>query len=212
MIGSTARNDSRLGAVSSLASVIIPVKPGASAKSRLGGDAARRAALADAIALDTVTAARAGREVGEVIVVGGLAQSVAGVRVIDDPGRGLHAAVVAGLAATACSGPTAVLLGDLPALQSSELDSALAAAARHEHAFVPDAEGTGTTLIVARPGARHFPCFGAGSAARHRAAGYVQLEMPYLSGLRRDVDTREQLSAAASLAVGERTRALLADG
>ena len=79
----------------------------------------------------------------------------------------------------------------------------------HDRAFVPDAEGTGTTLIVARAGVPHVVRFGAASAARHRGEGYVELELPSLSGLRRDIDTREQLEAAASLVLGARTRALL---
>jgi 2-phospho-L-lactate guanylyltransferase len=85
----------------------------------------------------------------------------------------------------------------------------LAEATEHDRAFVPDAEGTGTTLIVARPGVPHAARFGAASAARHRAEGYIELELPRLSGLRRDIDTREQLAAAESLVLGARTRALL---
>ncbi|MFL0713328.1 MAG: NTP transferase domain-containing protein [Microcella pacifica] len=85
------------------------------------GDAAERAALASAIALDTVEAARAARAVGELVVVGGLPEQLPGVRVIDDPGGGLLAAVQAGLAVLDADLPTAVLLGDLPALQPDEL-------------------------------------------------------------------------------------------
>ncbi|MER3387364.1 MAG: 2-phospho-L-lactate guanylyltransferase [Microcella pacifica] len=192
-----------------LVSLVIPVKGGPGAKSRLVGDAAERAALASAIALDTVEAARAASAVGELVVVGGLPERLQGVRVVDDPGGGLLAAVDAGLAVLDPDLPAAVLLGDLPALQPDELSRALAAADGHDRAFVPDAEGTGTTLIVARAGVPHVARFGAASAARHRGEGYVELELPPLSGLRRDIDTREQLEAAASLVLGARTRALL---
>lgn len=201
--------DSRLEAVPLLVSLVIPVKSGPGAKSRLVGDAEDRRALASAIALDTVEAARASGAVGELVVVGGLPVPLPGVRVIDDPGAGLLAAVEAGLALLDPDLPTAVLLGDVPALQPEELSRALAAADEHDRAFVPDAEGTGTTLIVARAGVPHAARFGAASAARHRAEGYVELELPPLSGLRRDIDTREQLEAAASLVLGGRTRALL---
>ncbi|MER3389161.1 MAG: 2-phospho-L-lactate guanylyltransferase [Microcella sp.] len=192
-----------------LTSLVIPVKAGAGAKSRLVGDAASRAALARAIALDTVVAARESDAVGELVVVGSLFSPVAGVRVIDDPGGGLSGAVDAGLALLDPGCPSAVMLGDLPALKPEELATAFAVAAEHDRAFVPDTEGTGSTLIVARAGVPHAPRFGPASAARHRAEGYVELEFARLSGLRRDIDTREQLEAAASLVLGVRTRALL---
>lgn len=192
-----------------LVSLVIPVKGGPGAKTRLVGDAAERAAIASAIALDTVEAARASDAVGELVVVGGLPVPMAGVQLVDDPSAGLTAAVEAGLAVLDPGLPTAVLLGDLPALQPDELSRALAAAHEHDRAFVPDAEGIGTTLIVARAGLSHAARFGAASAARHRAEGYVELELPPLSGLRRDIDTREQLEAAASLVLGARTRALV---
>lgn len=201
-------------------SLIIPVRGAASAKTRLvaGGDPradARRAALAAAIALDTVSAARAAREVGEVIVVGSLAEPLVGVRIVADPGRGLIAAVTAGLATADPTAATAVLLGDLPALQPAELDAALIAATEHGRAVVPDAEGTGTTLVTAAAGLPHALRFGEGSAARHRDAGYVELSVPVTSGLRRDVDTLAQLAELAALAasgavtLGSRTAALL---
>ncbi|MGV3733453.1 MAG: 2-phospho-L-lactate guanylyltransferase [Microcella sp.] len=201
-------------------SLVIPVRDPASAKSRLavGDDPAahaRRAALAAAIALDTVTAARAAREVGEVIVVGTLASALDGVQVLDDPGYGLLVAVGAGLAAAEPAAPTAVLLGDLPALQPADLDAALVAASEHHWAFVPDAEGTGTTLVTAAAGLPHALRFGEGSAEQHRDAGYVELDVPERSGLRRDIDTPAQLAALAELAaagavlLGPRTAALL---
>lgn len=199
--------DARGGAVR--VGIVIPVRGGDRGKSRLELEPDRRAALAAAFALDTVAAARAASLVAELIVVGELPEPVDGVRVIADPGEGLLAAVRAGLAALGAVGPTAVLLGDLPALAPAELDDALAAAAPHDRAFVPDAEGSGTALIVARDGLPHAAAFGPDSAARHRAAGYVELSLPVESGLRRDVDTVAQLRAAASLALGPRTRALL---
>lgn len=206
--------DARGGAVR--VGLVIPVRGGDRGKSRLGLEQPRRSALAAAFALDTVAAARAAARVGEIVVVGALAEPLEGVRVVADPGEGLLAAVAAGLAALSASiaegagaAPTAVLLGDLPALRPVELDDALTAAARRDRAFVPDAEGSGTSLIVARAGVPHAPAFGPESAARHRAAGYVELALPASSGLRRDVDTLEQLRAAASLALGPRTRALL---
>lgn len=201
-------------------SLIIPVRDPATAKSRLaaGDDPVgerRRAALAAAIAHDTVSAARAAREVGEVIVVGSLAEPIDGVQLLADPGFGLLVAVGAGLAAADPGAPTAVLLGDLPAVQPVDLDAALVAASEHHWAFVPDADGAGTTLVTAAAGLPHALRFGADSAAAHRDAGYVELAVPERSGLRRDVDTPDHLRELAALAesgavvLGPRTAALL---
>lgn len=207
--------------MTSLVSLIIPVRDAATAKSRLavdnGAEAdARRASLASAIALDTVSAARAARSVGELIVVGSLPAPVLGVEVVDDPGFGLLVAIGAGIAAANPAAPTAVLLGDLPALQPEDLDAALLAASEHHWAFVPDAEGDGTTLVVASAGLPHSLRFGPGSAEQHRDAGYVELDVREHSGLRRDVDTPDQLATLRALAdagavlLGPRTAALLA--
>ena len=206
--------------MTTLVSLVIPVRDAASAKSRLAADGgadadARRASLAAAIALDTVSAARAAGNVGELIVVGSLPVAVEGVRVIDDPGFGLLVAIGAGLSAADPAAATAVLLGDLPALQPQDLDAALVAASEHHWAFVSDADGDGTTLVVASAGLPHSLRFGLGSAEQHRDAGYVELDVPERSGLRRDVDTLTQLADLAALAaagvvlLGARTRALL---
>ncbi len=144
------------------------------------------------------------------------------VSVVQDTGAGLNAAIRAVLhnggfcegddGARDTSrhepGAVAVLLGDLPALRPNELGAALRAAERHERAMVPDAAGTGTTLITSLRGECHSPAFGPGSRAAHRAAGYVEVDLPRSSGLRSDVDTREDLSALAER-LGPWTRAAL---
>lgn len=195
--------------------VVVPVKGTSRAKSRFG--AGDHGALATAMALDTVEAARAAHGVAEVIVVtspeAGPAFEDAGARVVvESEPRGLTAAIALGVeSATAAAQGTrgvAVLLGDLPALAPDELTEALLLASAHERATVADAEGTGTVLITARPGATHAPAFGVGSNALHRAAGYVELDLPAESGLRSDVDTRERLEALRSR-VGPRTGAEL---
>ena len=99
----------------------------------------------------------------------------------------------------------AVLLGDLPALRPEEFDGALAAAARHPLAFVRDADGTGTTLATAGPGVPFDPLFGPDSAARHAAAGFVELEASDAPGLTRDVDTVDGLEAVLHHGVGDHT-------
>ncbi len=61
-----------------------------------------------------------------------------------------------------------------------------------------------------RPGVELVAEFGTDSAARHRELGLVELPIASGSTLRRDVDTPEQLAAAAALGLGPRTRGLLA--
>jgi 2-phospho-L-lactate guanylyltransferase len=202
------------------ASLVIPVRPALSAKVRLAVDTSaeaqeRRVALAAAIALDTVEAARRSPSVGELFVVGSLAEPVDGVQVVTDPGFGLLVAISEGLARCNAAAPTAVLLGDLPALQPADLDAALLGASEHHWAFVPDVEGAGTTLVVAQEGLPHSLRFGDDSAEQHGRSGYAELEVAQTSGLRRDVDTLAQLDDLARLdelgivRLGPRTRALL---
>lgn len=195
--------------------VVIPVKGTATAKSRFGdGD---HFALAIAMALDTVEAALAAAGVSGVLVVtseaasGSFDETEALVLVEDEP-EGLAAAIQLGIETAAEMGAPgrgiAVLLGDLPALTPTELSAALLAASEHQLAMVPDAAGTGTSLITAADGAVHRAAFGDGSAELHRAAGYVSLEAAAESGLRNDVDTALQLEALGAR-LGAHTRALL---
>jgi len=99
------------------------------------------------------------------------------------------------------------LVGDLPALRSEELAEALALAAAHLRAYVPDAESTGTTLLTAVADQPLLPTFGAGSAARHGASAAT---LAAGAGLRADVDTAADLQAVLALGVGPATRAALA--
>jgi 2-phospho-L-lactate guanylyltransferase len=80
----------------------------------------------------------------------------------------------------------------------------------HPHAFCPDAEGDGTSLVVCRDASSLVTSYGPGSAAAHRAAGLVPLfEAP--RAVRRDVDTVAHLREAESLGVGGRTAAVIAE-
>lgn len=196
--------------------VVVPVKAADVGKSRLDGAAADRVELARAIALDTIEAAAAAATVARVLVVTAdpevarVAGGMANVEVLPDPDAvGLDAAVAAGAAAAGVDAARAALLGDLPALHPAELDAALVASADVERGLVADAEGTGSTLVTARPGAVWVSAFGEDSAERHRLLGCVDLDVPQDTGLRRDVDTPEQLAAARVLGLGSRTAALV---
>jgi 2-phospho-L-lactate guanylyltransferase len=138
----------------------------------------------------------------------------AGVEVLVQRAPGLNAALAEAAGHAAAEWPAdgvAALVGDLPALRPDELAAALAAAAGHPRGFVPDAAGTGTTLLAAGPGTPLAPAFGSGSAARHRA---VAVELAAGRGLRHDVDTGADLLAAADpgaeVTLGPCTAAVLA--
>ncbi|MFN8077059.1 MAG: 2-phospho-L-lactate guanylyltransferase [Kineosporiaceae bacterium] len=197
--------------------VVMPVKGGPTAKSRLGAEPR----LATAIALDSVAAALGCPAVGAVLTVTGddevaAACAALGARVVREARAqgGLDAAVTLGVARARGSGagPLAVLLADVPALTPADLAAALdavAVAVPEGCAVVPDAEGTGTVLLAAPRGRLVRPSFGVGSAAAHEAAGAVRLELD-VPRLRGDVDDADGLERALALGVGPRTAAALA--
>lgn len=201
-------------------SIVIPVKVLARAKSRIAGiSATRRAALALAMAADTVAAAVACPAVRAVLVVTDDPQVRAvvvplGAEIVADrPGTGLNSALRRGAAEAAARWPgngRAALAGDLPALDPDGLATALTAASGRAHSFVADAAGSGTTLYAVAPGAEFRPSFGPGSADRHRLEGAVELAIAAGSGLRQDVDTMADLWRAARLGLGPRSAVIAA--
>jgi 2-phospho-L-lactate/phosphoenolpyruvate guanylyltransferase len=199
--------------------VVVPVKRLAAAKTRLRNTTTTSAVPHDqlvlAFAQDTVRAALACPLVSEALVVTDDPVATAalerlGARVVPDkPDAGLNAAVAYGAATLARPARwVAALTADLPALRPAELAAALrAAATAPRRGFVPDAAGTGTTLLVAPPLVALDPRFGPGSAASHLASGARRLDGPWPS-LRRDVDTRDDLAEAARLGLGPATGTL----
>ena len=129
----------------------------------------------------------------------------------------LNAALGHGAAVAARRWPgtgLAALTADLPALSPGELAAALRSAAEGDFpvraSFVPDAAGVGTTMYAVPPGGEFRPLFGGASRARHAAAGAAELPFGDMTGLRRDVDTPDDLRAALALGAGPRTTALAA--
>jgi 2-phospho-L-lactate/phosphoenolpyruvate guanylyltransferase len=202
-------------------SVLLPVKVLAHAKSRLAGLAGpRRGELALALACDTVAAVLACDAVARVIVVtddeaaGGALAALGALVLPDEPRDGLNAALRHGAASAAARWPgsgTAALSADLPALRPSEIGRALQAAAAWPSAFVPDAAGDGTTLYTTAPGVPFRPAFGLASRARHAAGGAAELVLADIPGLRRDVDTPDDLRRGAVLGLGPRSSPVAAE-
>jgi 2-phospho-L-lactate guanylyltransferase len=203
--------------------VIIPAKLLRHAKTRLTplsarhGDqsAARHRELVLAMLADTVTAAVASSAVAAVMVVtndpevGDLIRSLRARTVADEPDLGLNAALVHGARAARAAGARAVaaMNSDLPALHPEELTRALTRAAETGRSFVADGEGTGTTLLCA-PSGDLDPHFGPGSAAAHARSGATLLS-GHWPGLRRDVDTEDDLRTAVAIGLGAHTAGFL---
>jgi 2-phospho-L-lactate guanylyltransferase len=174
--------------------IVIPYR--GDAKQRL--PAAIRAAVAIAMLGDVVAAAL---EVGRVIVVTDDPTVVPlDAEVVEDPGEGLGAAVVAGLADV--EGHALVVNADLPAATPA----AIAALAACGLALVEAEDGTTNALSLPDP-SMFSPLYGPGSASRFRAhAPFATAQIPELQ---EDVDSASDLERLAPL-VGPRTRALLA--
>ncbi|AGJ57534.1 2-phospho-L-lactate guanylyltransferase [Streptomyces sp. FT05W] len=197
-------------------SLVVPLKPLARAKSRLGravGEALRpRMALA--FAQDTVSAALSCRAVADVVVVtddpvAGAALNALGARVVRDaPAAGLNAALEHGARSVRARRPgaaVAALNADLPALRPAELGRVLEFSGAFPRAFLGDTQGIGTTFLSAMPGVELRPAFGGASRARHLSSGAVEITLPGLESVRRDVDTADDLEEALALGVGRFT-------
>jgi 2-phospho-L-lactate/phosphoenolpyruvate guanylyltransferase len=199
--------------------LVVPVKRGDIAKSRLTGVTARqRTDLARAFPADCTEAALACGSVGAAVVVTDDTVAAATVRALgaeviaDEPDAGLnpalhHAHVY--VQRRYGARPVAVVSGDLPALRPAELGTALGRASGFARAFVRDRAGTGTTLLTAAPGVALAPRFGRGSGRRHTSSGAHELDPEGLDGLRRDVDTWADLVDAVRLGVGRHTTAVM---
>lgn len=190
---------------------LVPAKPLPFAKSRLApllADA-DRAAVAEAMLGDVLTALRATTRIDRVLVVTADARLAAraesaGAAVVDEgTPRGLNAAVVLGTSAAVMAGATSVLvvLSDVPLVQADDVDAFLARAPRPGVALVPSMEGTGTNAMLRTPSAVIPPCFGGRSLERHvSAADRQRLACTIWRNARLafDVDVPEDLLAVAA--------------
>jgi 2-phospho-L-lactate guanylyltransferase len=206
--------------VTSEFAVLIPVKPVATAKSRLAslGDGVRRELVA-AFVVDTADAASACPRVPQVLVVTDdalLARGLAalGIPALPDGTSGdLNASLRQGAAELARRFPAlrpAALCADLPALRAAELGDLLAEVPARGAAFLADAAGVGTTFYTADRPAAFDPRFGPRSRLAHLESGARELPAAPGSSLRRDVDTPQDLASALALGVGARTRLVAA--
>jgi 2-phospho-L-lactate/phosphoenolpyruvate guanylyltransferase len=180
--------------------VLVPLKNPSSAKSRLSTPL--RAELAAAFAADVLAASTHG-------------ESEVATTVVPETGRGLNADLTE--AHEALGRPrTAVIVGDLPCLTADVLAALVtSASAQSGRCFVPDAAGTGTTILFSPASTPLDPRFGPRSRAAHRQSGAVELDLHGVTGAeraRRDVDTDVDLWDAMRIGVGPATAEVLQRG
>ena len=195
------------------AAAVVALKPSDYAKSRLDLPAPLRQRLAETMALDTLRALATA--VSRVVVVSGqpalasrLLRADISASVVPEPVQpGMNAALTSGADRLRADGFSTVVacVGDLPALRVESVVRVLQASVPFPRAFLADATGVGTTMLVARD-APLAPDFQGRSAARHRAGGAVPLTDEVLgeplADARRDVDTEVDLVTAVGLGVG----------
>lgn len=196
--------------------LVIAVKRLAAAKTRLAPafSTSSREHLVLAMLVDTINAASAVAALQSVLVVTPDATAAAAARklgalVLTDPTPAGHrdplnnALLAAETEMRSCTANVIALQGDLPALQTAELDEAIAAARSRPRSFVADRHGTGTSALFSF-GVALDPQFGVESAERHRRSGAIELTGAW-PGLRCDIDTADDLSAAQALGIGSAT-------
>jgi 2-phospho-L-lactate guanylyltransferase len=197
--------------------VLVPMKPLAAAKERLGPalDPAERRRLSLAMLADVIDAARGFDRVWVLQSDSDAAAvaAAAGVEAVDDPapGAGLNASLDAATSRAVRLGTTGVLVvaADLPAVTSDDL---LALCERPGTAIAPDRAGVGTNALWRSPGDAIGVAFGSASFGAHRVlareagVGMRVVERP---GLAIDVDTPADLAAAWTHGIGGNTRAAL---
>ena len=201
--------------------VLVPIKHGAPAKTRLRPatrERARHAELVRAIQLDTLDAVLALRThplLGGLYVVSGgpvsgqHAALPSQIEVLADAGGGLNPALAAAAAELTRRFPgdgVMALVGDLPALRAADLLDVLHRAPVAGRGFVRDLDGSGTTLLAAAPGSPLTPLFGPDSAQRHLDSGACELDAA--ASLRCDVDSAADLRRCRQLGVGMLTSQL----
>jgi 2-phospho-L-lactate guanylyltransferase len=201
--------------------VLVPIKHGAPAKTRLRPatrEQAQHAELVRAIQLDTLDAVLALRTQpllgGRYVVSGGpvsgqQAALPSQIEVLVDAGGGLNPALAAAAAELTRRFPgdgVLALVGDLPALRAADLLDVLHRAPVAGRGFVRDLDGSGTTLLAAAPGSPLTPLFGPDSAQRHLDSGARELDAA--ASLRCDVDSAADLHRCRQLGVGMLTSQL----
>ncbi len=187
---------------------LIPVKASAESKSRLAGvlSSDERRTLVDMMLERVVDAARQAQSIERVCLVGPSGMSLPkDVHLLDDPGKGLNAAVQSAfgrILSEETGRPDRVIIvaADLPQITARELDL-LAAAPPETIVIAPDRHETGTnalSLPLHLAADFHF-AFGTDSFSRHKVETErlgLSLQIVLSPGLEYDVDEPDDLDHA----------------
>lgn len=179
---------------------IVPVKPFAEGKSRLGLAEAERGAVNRAFMIHVLDVVGALLPGSRIVIVSRDREALAiaaarGVRGLSEPsGSDLNDALTQGAGYVQALGADAVLSisTDLPHLTPGDARAMIAAFAPDGAVFAPDEREVGTNAILMRPMAMPYR-HGVGSLASHLSAAEQAQISPILvrrPGLARDVDTR----------------------
>lgn len=180
-----------------MATVVIPFRSGGKTRLPAGiRDELSLAMLGDVLEVAVDAVARV-RLVTDNDAAGLLAAEL-GADVVPDPGGGQGSAVAAAL--TGLHGSCLVVNADLPYISRT----ALAQLGRSGSSLVAAADGTTNALSLPEP-ERFVPLYGAGSAARFAAAGFVAVS---IRELELDVDTLADIERL-TLPIGARTSFVL---
>jgi 2-phospho-L-lactate guanylyltransferase len=195
---------------------LVPARSFRTGKSRLGGGARARAAVARALFDRVVGVLRACPQLDGVLVAtdGGDVASAALAHhaevMIDEPSAPPLAAIVdRGLAQLAARGASAavVVMADLPLLGPRHVEALLATLAGADVALAPDRDQAGTNALALRLPAAFGSCFGhADSLARHLAAAAragLAARLVRAHGLAFDVDHPADLEELVGSAEAE---------
>ncbi|MEQ6335510.1 2-phospho-L-lactate guanylyltransferase [Sphingobium sp. MK2] len=185
-------------------SVVIPVKGGLNAKSRLAAalEPSDRLALARDMAVHVITTARGSMAGERVIVVTGCVEMASlahdlGARVIHDPlNEGTAAACLLAMPLLANDEAILFLNADLPLVQPESLNAMIGIGA--PVMIAPDRHREGTNALMVCPRTGIHPSFGRGSFSRHYMAAADAGIIPVIINdlaLAHDIDVAEDLVA-----------------
>ena len=176
---------------------IAPLKLGPDRKSRLSPymSLVERIALGDHMAAHVLAQLHRVATIEKIVILAPENVAVSGEHWVRDEGRGLNAELNA--LQPRLDHPVVVIHGDLPFLESADIEHLLARAEEAGSALAPDLHGRGTNAIAL---ARHQPefafAFGPDSFARHRRALGRDVAIVNRVSLSHDLDTKADLDHA----------------
>jgi 2-phospho-L-lactate guanylyltransferase len=208
------------------ATAIVPVKRFGAAKRRLLErlDRQQRAAIVKAMLADVLEAIVSAQRVERLTIVTGDARAErialelarrtdTPVEILQEPTDNGHSeAATLGIIRALATGAECVALlpGDCPLLDATELDEALSGMQPGRVAVVPDRHGSGTNGLLLSPPDAIAPAFGPGSRERHvERARLRELEASVIQipSLALDLDTPDDLGALAAAVGADPARA-----